>query len=565
MSQDGQGSCLPYPTDAVHYSYQMSDDPTIPNLDPSDVTQAAVGEAPESLTKPVDDRVGLVQTGSVAGQNEASPPEAEKGMRLEDLPLISGSEPSIERFIEQSFTNPASTRAASQSLVETFDDKGLWLATLIQPMHLASELRQQCSILSPLVLMQWVRQGETQKLKSLSEILLAEPAASRTHESACIMTVLAGVLGILRPSTAQKLINSATPYLSDLEDGGLLRDARQWVEVGRILEGSAPEERVFWNRHLREPGNDWDWNSAEARLALRHLAGKLPREGDILQVFQGAVPGCWWDLWRASPAAVGSGHLALPAPPSGDSRKGRFVMGLLLGMVAALALGGAALSFLPELITPPGPASIQAESHAKSEPDSDADEADAPPAPPIRESLRQLQSVLQKTSPAPVSTRSSLPTTSAANKKEPESASPPPVSGPSKKQIRASTLSQFAAEHDEARRLVSLVKNSSYRENATLIQGGNSVAPKGSPAYQGMIQWLILDPPELADVRLAVTKLALHSLPVDDTIRLFDLCFYPGSPNEIEIKQCASLLLELPDTSITGAHRIILNKIVSAP
>jgi hypothetical protein len=61
-----------------------------------------------------------------------------------------------------------------------------------------------------------------------------------------------------------------------------------------------------------------------------------------------------------------------------------------------------------------------------------------------------------------------------------------------------------------------------------------------------------------------VTKLALHSLPVDDTVMLFDLCDYPGSPNEIEIKECANLLLELPETSITEAHRRVLNKIVSA-
>lgn len=482
-----------------------------------------------------------------------------KGMSLEDLPLISGSEPSIERFIEQSYTSPASARMASQSLVETFDDKGLWLASLIQPAHLAAELRQQCSILSTLVIMQWVRQGETQKLKALSETLLAEPPAGRTHESASTMTVLAGLLGILRPSTAQKLINGATPHLSDLDDSGLLRDARQWVEAGRILEQSQPEERVFWNRHLREPGNDWDWNSAEARLALRHLAGMLPREGEILQVFQSAVPGCWWDLWRASPASAGSGLPALPAPPSTGTKKSRFTLGLVLGMAAATAIGWVALPPLAESINVPGPVSRLASAPAgtKSESAAEGDDA-APPAPPIRESLRLLQSILRKTSPVTDGPQ----VQSTSSPKAPEVPTP---TSQSKPELRASTLVRYAAEHDDARRLVSLVKSSSYRENATLIQGGNSVAPKGSPAYQGMIHWLILDPPELADVRLAVTKLALHSLPVEDTIRLFDLCYYPGSPNEIEIKQCASLLMELPDTSITGADRVILNKIVSAP
>lgn len=489
-------------------------------------------------------------------------------MSLEDLPLMGGAESSIERFIVQSFTSPAAARMASQSLVETFDDKGLWLASLIQPAHLAAELRQQCSILSTLVIMQWVRQGETQKLKVLSETLLAEPPAGRTHESACVMTVLAGLLGILRPSTAQKLVNGATPYLSDLEDSGLLRDARQWVEAGRILEASQPEERVFWNRHLREPGNDWDWDSAEARQALRHLAGMLPREGDILQLFQSAVPGCWWDLWRASPPPAGVGYAALPAPPTTGAKKSRFTLGLVLGMAAATMIGWAALTFLPEYLGMPGfGSSLSASIPARTAPELAAEEEDAPPAPPIRESLRQLQTILRRASPIAVSTASTASTGGtqvqpAASPKAPETA---PASSQTKPELRASTLARYAAEHEDARRLVSLVKKSSYRENATLIQGGNSVAPKGSPTYQGMIQWLILDPPELADVRLAVTKLALHSLPVEDTIRLFDLCFYPGSPNEIEIKQCANLLLELPDTSITEAHRGILNKIVSAP
>lgn len=482
-------------------------------------------------------------------------------MSLEDLPLLSGSEPSIERFIAQSYTSPASARMSSQSLVETFDDKGLWLASLIQPAHLAAELRQQCSILSTLVIMQWVRQGETQKLKVLSETLLAEPAAGRTHESACTMTVLAGLLGILRPSTAQKLINGATPHLSDLEDSVLLRDARRWVEAGRILEQSQPEERVFWNRHLREPGNDWDWDSAEARLALRHLAGMLPREGDILQVFQSAVPGCWWDLWRASPSFAGSALPALPSPSSTSAKKGRFTLGLVLGMAAAAAIGWVALPYLPEYFGVPVLSSSLASAPARTEQEPAAEEDDAPPAPPIRESLRQLQTILRRASPISASTGGTQ-VQPVASPKAPETA---PASSQTKPELRASTLARYAEEHEDARRLVSLVKKSSYRENATLIQGGNSVAPKGSPTYQGMIQWLILDPPELADVRLAVTKLALHSLPVEDTIRLFDLCFYPGSPNEIEIKQCANLLLELPDTSITEAHRGILNKIVSAP
>ena len=478
----------------------MSDDPTKLTADPSDVSHTAESLSPETLTRRPEARPIESSDSQEAKDAKPAPENTLTDIKLEKLPLISDSEPNIERFIEQSYTSPTSARMASQSLIETFDDKGLWLASLVQPAHLAAELRQQCSELSSLVIMQWVRQGETHKLKRLSETLLAEPPARRTRETARIMAVLAGLLGILRPSTAQKLINCAIPYLSDLADGSLLRDARQWVEAGRVLEQSSPEERIFWNRHLREPGNDWDWDSAKARLALRHLADILPSEGQALHVFQGAVPGYWWDLWRNPRAAPHDNQLALMAASSNTRKSGGFGPGLIIGIAATLAIGWFSMSYWPPR----------------------ADQANA-----------------------------SAPLNATAPSSQPKSA------------LRAAALAKHAAANLDARRLVSLVKNSSYRENATLIQGGNSVAPRGSPTYQGLIHWLILDPPQHADVRLAVTKLALHSLPVEDTISLFDLCYYPGSPNEIEIKQCSNLLLELPDTSITGTHRVILNKIIS--
>jgi hypothetical protein len=544
----------------------MSDDPTKLTADPSDVPHTAESLSPETLTPRPEARPIESSDSQEAGDPASASPLM--NIKLEELPLISGSEPNIERFIDQSYTSPASARMASQSLIETFDDKGLWLASLVQPAHLAVELRQQCSELSSLVIMQWVRQGETHKLKVLSETLLAEPPARRTRETARIMVVLAGLLGILRPSTAQKLINCATPYLGDLADGSLLRDARQWVEAGRVLEQSPAEERIFWNRHLREPGNDWDWDSAEARLALRRLADILPSEGQALHVFQGAVPGYWWDLWRNPRAAPHDNQPTLMAASSNNRKAGGFGLGLLIGMAATVAIGWFSISHWP----PPADQASATIAHPSSisvkgvsiDSASSAEE-DAPPAPPIRESLRQLQSVLKQAPPAQMgqSNPEVQPLTTPQAKNAPAPLNVTVPSSQPKSALRAAALAKHAASNPDARRLVSLVKNSSYRENATLIQGGNSVAPRGSPTYQGLIHWLILDPPQHADVRLAVTKLALHSLPVEDTINLFDLCYYPGSPNEIEIKQCSNLLLELPDTSITATHRVILNKIIS--
>jgi hypothetical protein len=552
----------------------MSDNPTQATADASDVSQT-VGSPSTAVESPnpepwVKEPVGVPEmdnkTEEKPSEKPVVPVDSLAGVKVEVLPLISGNEPNIERFMELSYTSPVAARMASRSLIETFDDKGQWLASLVQPSHLVAELRQECSELSSLVIMLWVRQGEMQKLKTLSESLLEELPARRTREAARTMAVLAGLLGILRPSIAQKLLTNATPCLNDLADGSLMRDARRWVDAGRVLETSQPEVRNFWNRQLREPGNDWNWDSSESRQALRNLADILPAEGQMLEVFHSAVPGYWWDLWRSQ-------RLMTSGPTSGSSprKAGVFGLGLLLGMAAAVGIGWFALysdsSIAPQPAAPKDASSAQASPPTKEAPPVQtaqvakmAEPAKAPappeeemvPAPPIRESLRQLQSVLRR---------------SASNSpeigKSANIGSPKASQNLSKPELRNAALARHAEANPEVKRLVSLVKNSSYRENAVLIQGENSVAPRGSPTFRSLIHWLILDPPQHADVRLAVTKLALHALPIEDTVSVFDLCYYPGSANENEIKKCANLLLELPENSITEPHREILNKIIA--
>jgi hypothetical protein len=128
----------------------MSDDPTKLTADPSDVSHTAESLSPETLTRRPEARPIESSDSQEAKDAKPAPENTLTDIKLEKLPLISDSEPNIERFIEQSYTSPTSARMASQSLIETFDDKGLWLASLVQPAHLAAELRQQCSELSSL-------------------------------------------------------------------------------------------------------------------------------------------------------------------------------------------------------------------------------------------------------------------------------------------------------------------------------------------------------------------------------------------------------------------------------
>jgi hypothetical protein len=129
--------------------------------------------------------------------------------------------------------------------------------------------------------------------------------------------------------------------------------------------------------------------------------------------------------------------------------------------------------------------------------------------------------------------------------------------------IREKERLTFAAEHPEVKRLHSLVKGSSLRENDSIMQGRSSVAPSGSPIHQNLLHLLILDPPNQADMRLAATKFALRRLPVSELVSLFDICLYSGSPNELEVRQCASLLLELPGDRITENERKLLSTMVA--
>jgi len=519
------------------------------------------------------------QTMPEAEENDhktTSEASAEAASATESLSVMTGTISGLERLIKRSFTSPESTKAACRALIESSDDKGLWLASLVQPAHLTEELRQGSSDLSTLVIMQWVRQGETHKLKQLGDILLLEEAAKVTHESAQIMVVLAGLLGILRPLLAQRLLTAAMPHMKELSDNSLMQDARQWVEAGGILEGCIPEQRVFWNRRLREPNADWDWNSTEARLALSHLSSKTAGGNADLDLFQNAVPGCWWDLW----CSARTGHSAnISATNSSQAsnrsaKSGGFWVGLLVGTAASLGFGWFAMTQLSGATAPK--TAVEKTTKPSLAPDESKTakvettvlvEEDVP-APPVRESLRLLQAVLKReTVQAPTIVAQVTASAPAVPNAVMRAPSEPAASrsGMTKEEARKLAAIDFSISHSDIKRLFMMVKEGSFRENDRLIQGMNSVAPTGSPAYKNLIHWLVLDPPNQADARLVVTKMAMRSMPTQEVVALFDLCYYPGSPNEIEVKQCSSLLLELPINDMTQDQKSKLLAISSSP
>jgi hypothetical protein len=546
----------------------MTDEPTSSNADARDDSSGP--------GRPNEDRSPT--SASPAERPVVAASENSTTVAIDHAALANGREPDLAAYFEHSYRSPASAKVASRTLIDAFDDKGLWLASLIQPSHLARELAQNCSEVTRLVILQWVRQGETHKLKLLGETLLSVTDSQISQETTRMMMVLAGLLGILRPSTAQKLAARAVPRMPDTADVELVSDASRWVEAGVVLESSSTEERVFWNRRLREPDAGWDWDTTEARLALSHLAKVLPREGDLHELFQNAIPGCWWDLWREQ--SLQQRHLPtmpmLMAPGSSDttaqpvrpgqagSRRGSFKGGLAAGIAASVILGGVGLIVLADAeedhrqrlsMSSSRSSSIKAGSQPQETRKTDSKNDAA--APPIRDSLRYLKAVLAG---GGASAQSAGKATAGGSSDKKSPATLPALPNMSKKDLRERERVIFEHDHPEIQKLFSLLKDGSLRQHESLLQGESGAAPAGSTEHQQLLHWLLLDPPEQADTRLTATKLAMRDLPIEETVGLFDLCFYPGSPNEIEIRQCAGLLLDVSE-ELTSEQRAKLKAI----
>jgi hypothetical protein len=408
-----------------------------------------------------------------------------------------GAEAGVARFCEQTFINPESTRNGADALLNAFDNSGLWLANLVQPAHLLAELSQSSCTLTRVIVTQWTRQGETHKLSRLGLALLETQPPVRTHEGGQIMALLASLLGILRPPRAQRLLETSRPLLRDSTDLQLLNEANEWVAIGCILEELSSEDRVFWNRRLREPTEDWEWDTAEARGALLRLAPLMKVLADEdLPRFQRTVPGCWWDAIHEPKAAD---HL--PNPLSLGAQNSRlknvaiFVTGLLVGGLA-MTVG------IPMLGEPPEIAQNPANAASKTT------------------TLLAAQAA-----------------------KHPQAAE------------RQAALVQLIQKHGDLQRLHNVVKTGSVRENEALIYGRGSMAPMGSPYYRTLIRWLMLDPPDNADVRLAIAKIATRALPPEELLSTLKMCIYPGSPNEGEASECANWTLELGAGGLTEAQK----------
>lgn len=440
---------------------------------------------------------------------------AQTGPLPDTSAVKSGSEAGMSKFCEQTFVTPESTRLGSQALLKAFDDSGLWLASLVQPGHLVAELRQGCGLLTRVIVTQWTRQGETHKLVKLADALLDAQPPVMTHEAGQILALLASLLGILRPVQSPRWLEACRPLLKDSVDPHLLKEALQWVSVGQLLSHFPLEDRLFWNRRLREPENDWDWESPDALDALARLAPQLPADHESLSVFQSAVPRCWWELWREK-------RLVLEG--RGGWEPGRmprtwqsFALGLATGisvLLLAMWMTSGKQSSSEDAVT--------------EEPSFSFHEADGKPASSTRAS--RLDSAKKKD--AGVSLSPNM-------------------------QARLAETAKIAAEFPEIERLAKLLNTATLREASPHVQGQTTMTAQGGKGHRALLRWLMLDPPRNREVTALVSKAAVRVLGSKEMFDTLQLCLYPGSPNLDEARECASLLLALGEGLNTSQIQIL--------
>ena len=496
---------------------------------------------------PLPDAVILRSATTGGSQDDMFTSAPSSGSTMQEKPLSvpdttevrSGAEFGMTRFCEQAFTSPASAPVGSRAILAAFDDSGLWLASLVQPAHLVAELRQQCCLLTRVVITQWTRQGETHKLVRLAEALLEAQPPVLSHEAGQIMALLASLVGILRPAHAPRWLNASRPLLRDSVDPHLLKEAEQWVNVGQMLASLPQEDRLFWNRRLRDPEHDWEWESPEALDALGRIPPLLNGDAETILLFQATVPRCWWELWREQQQAQIKAAGAKSRLPGQAHPLSTFALGLITGIGCMILAGWWATSKIPASLAGSTAAPILETATAVPEPPAftfHAVEVTPSPSP----SVAAPADAATPSSPAAIASVQSV-------------TKAPPLSPPM--QARREEAARISASMPDLNRIYNLVRTGSEREAMPHVQGRTTMAAQGSKEHRALLRWLMLDPPVDPAVRTLAAKAAVRVLNAPDMFDTLQLCLHPGSPNLKEARECAELLLALGSQGLSEVQK----------
>ena len=126
---------------------------------------------------------------------------------------------------------------------------------------------------------------------------------------------------------------------------------------------------------------------------------------------------------------------------------------------------------------------------------------------------------------------------------------------------RLQQIASFTSSHPAMKPWIVKAQTGNWQECEQLVSGRHSTAYPTQEDYSLYLKWLILDPPQDADMRRAVPRLYVRMSTVPDLLDLCDHLAYPGSPYAGDVTTMAQIALDIHTVLIKPSEHEHLQKL----
>lgn len=435
---------------------------------------------------------------------------------IKALKTEAGVNQAFSDFCAKAYVKPEWAGAASEFLVELFENREDQLAEMTRIPDLIIELASGHLTLTCVVAYRWAAHSNTARLAKLADALAATQSKVSAPEVTHIMLALVTSLAITRYPRAENMHAVAEPHTREEHHEGMT-EARLWLAAGRIVRGCSIESRELWDHRLRRSRVAWTWDQPNECAALAELADHLSPEQEGAELFRAIAPPAWWDLAikRVSekierprlhePKSAAPINKAIIEPPAwpeiseqikGDDQPPNIVIWNGWPFVWGWLIGVTVLSLMIWL----SPYNL-------------VDDR-----------------ILKKSASAAATTAT------AANIKAPlrEAKTDSP-----EEKWRQEMAAKTAAEFQDLKPLFDQIHRDTWTQNESLLSGTSAELPKNDPRYLKLIVWLHLDPPKDQEIRARLPGFLADIQANSDTLDLWHKLNYDGSPMKEAIQVAA--------------------------
>lgn len=438
---------------------------------------------------------------------------------IKALRTESGLNQAFSDFCAKAYVKPDWAGAASEFLVELFEDHEDQLADMTRIPDLIIELASGHLTLTCMVAYRWAAHSDTARLAKLADALAATQSKVSAPEVTHIMLALVTSLAITRYPRAENMYAVAEPHTTEEHSEGMA-EARQWLAAGRIVRGCSIESRELWDHRLRRKRTAWTWDEPNECAALAELADHLTPDQEGAELFKAITPPAWWDLAIKRVTE----NLAKPTLKEPESVKP---------------------TPATDLLEPPAWAEISAQSKAE----------ELPPNIIIWNGWPFVWGWLigiivlalmiwlspynlvnersnKKASEVEIPPKKITTATTTTSKIEAKPDSPEEI-------WRKDMAAKSAAEFTDLKPLFDQIHRDTWTQSENLLSGNTPELPKNDPRYLKLIVWLHVDPPQDEEIRARLPGFLADIQANSDTLDLWQKLNYEGSPMKEAIQVAA--------------------------